>query len=76
MAGNANLSKWDKLRRWVINRHDYFEAQYQNNNFSADAAELGAYRSMYQVMLDLEKQETAVGGPKVPSPQGVGGVKR
>lgn len=53
----GKLDKWNQLKLWVIKRHDYFEREYQQNGLSADANELGAFRTMYNVMQDLEKKE-------------------
>lgn len=50
------VDKWQVLKDWVAERHDYFETQYKKSNFSADAAELGAFRSVYQTMCDLDRR--------------------
>lgn len=53
------MDKWGKLRAWINDRHDQFEKMYQRTNFNADAAQLGAYRDVYQTMADLDLQEAA-----------------
>jgi len=50
------MDKWEVLKRWVADRHDILEASYNKTNFSADAAELGTFRAVYQTMLDLERK--------------------
>lgn len=49
-------SLWQKLRIRVMRRHDYFEKEYTADNMQADAAELGAYRWVYQMMKELEER--------------------
>lgn len=72
MPENPNITKWDKLKIWVGKRHDYFESAYKSTNFSADSAEMGAYRAVFQAMKDLEEQERVAnkGTPLNPSERG------
>lgn len=72
------ISKWDKLKLWVARRHDYLESQYKDTNFSADANELGAYRSVYQAMKDIEEQDAIAEAQakRAPSQQVLPGVDR
>jgi hypothetical protein len=51
------MDKWAMLKEWIGERHDYFEKQYKKTNFSADASELGAFRSVYNAMEDIEAME-------------------
>lgn len=53
----AKVDKWEILKLWVGQRHDHLEKQYKETNFSADAAELGALRGVYQTMSDLDDRE-------------------
>lgn len=54
----AQLDRWEKLKAWLRTRHDYLENQYKTTGYSADASEMGTYRTIYQVMRDIEATES------------------
>lgn len=47
--------RWARLKKAVIERHNYFEDSYKQTNFSADASKMGVYWDVYQMMQDLER---------------------
>lgn len=53
------MDKWQKLKAWIMDRHDQMENLYKKTNFNADAAQLGAFRDVYTTMNDLDLQEMA-----------------